>query len=252
MECFRRDPWGARLLVVDNSEADARVSLRIPTAQSDAIHYLAPSHNLGYFGGARWALSSDAARSFGADWTVVSNVDLTFDPTELRAVLSEFDARKIGVIAPAITSKDALERLNPFLEQRPRRARMRVYKYVFASYWCFALYSWGAEILRRRAWSSAATSEMNRERDIYAPHGSFMIFSAEFFCRGGSLDHPPFLFGEEFTVAERAREVSLPVVYCPAIRITHEQHASVARLPSRLHQRFMHAAATYVADAFFP
>lgn len=91
----------------------------------------------------------------------------------------------------------------------------------------------------------------NADRQVYAPHGALMVLSREFFRRGGSLEHPPFLFGEEITIAEEALRVSLPVIYSPSIAVIHEQHASVSRLPSRVHHEFVSHAAAYVADEYF-
>jgi len=251
VKCFERDPRDARLVLVDNSEPHERVSLQVDPTLADAIHYCPTSGNLGYFGGARHGLSSAVAGGFDADWVVVSNVDLTFDPTQMRAVLAPKDPGQIGVIAPAITSRHSLEKLNPFMVARPTRARMHAYKHIFRYYLSFATYSWASEVVRHRAWGSPHSSTDSADRQIYAPHGALMILSREFFRRGGTLEHPPFLFNEEITIAEQARRLSLPVVYCPAITVSHEQHASVSRIPSRRHHEFVSSAAAYVADAYF-
>ena len=251
VKCFLRDARDARLVLVDNSEPDRRVALNVAPTGAGAIHYYATPQNLGYFGGVRYGLSNPTVVDFDAEWVVVSNVDLTFDPTQLRRALARRDSTKIGVIAPAITSRYSLERLNPFMASRPTRTRMHAYKHIFRSYLGFAAYSWLSTVRGRRARVRGHSTSCNADREIYAPHGALMVLSREFFRRGGSLEHPPFLFGEEITIAEEAHRVSLPVIYCPSIAVTHEQHASVSRLPSRVQHELVFRAAAYVADEYF-
>lgn len=250
-KCFERDPRDSVLVLVDNSEPDWQLRLDIAPAMAKAIHCCATPQNLGYFGGVRYGLSTPMARNFNPDWVVVSNVDLTFDPTQIRRALAERDATKVGAIAPAITSRISREKLNPFMASRPTRARMRAYKLVFRYYPTFAAYSLISSITRRRAWMRGHATDESTDREIYAPHGALIILSREFFRRVGGLEHPPFLFGEEITIAEQARRASLPILYCPKIAVTHEQHASTSRLPGRLQHELLSRAAAHVADVYF-
>ena len=251
IDCFRTSPQGARLILVDNTEPERRVPLEVEPDFENVVYYCPTRANLGYFGGARYGASSWMARSFDPEWIVISNVDLTFDPAQLRSALARQVCTRVGVVAPAILSSPSCENLNPFMESRPTRTRMQAYKRIFRSYAGFVAYSWLSRVVRRRAWSGRAPDGLATERTIYAPHGAFMIISREFFRRGGNLHHPPFLFGEEITIAEQARALSLPIVYCPTIRVIHEQHASTSGLPTRLHQGLEADAAAYVADAYF-
>lgn len=250
VECLERDPHDARLIVVDNTEAERRVPLSINPTLADVIYDCPAPQNLGYFGGARYGVSSLWARKVDADWTVVSNVDVIFDSAQVRATLDQYDTATVGIIAPAIMSEPAMEELNPFMRIRPSPMRMRAYKIIFSRYAGYVAYSWLSRLIRRRAWSGRPRG-IPCDEMIYAPHGAFMIFSREYFKRGGNLDHLPFLFGEEITVAEQARALSLPVLYCPRIRLRHEQHASMSKLPTRLHHRFVSSAASHVADTYF-
>lgn len=250
IECLERDPRDARLIVVDNTEPERRVPLRIKSTLVDVIYDYPAPKNLGYFGGVRYGVSSPRASEVDADWTVVSNVDINFDAAQVHATLDQYDTATVGIIAPAIISEPAMEELNPFMRTRPSVMRMRAYKIIFGKYAGYAAYSWLSGLVRRRARSARPRGTL-RDEFIYAPHGAFMIFSREYFRRGGNLDHRPFLFGEEITVAEQARALSLPVLYCPRIRLKHEQHASMSKLPTRVHHRFVSAAASHAADTYF-
>jgi GT2 family glycosyltransferase len=61
---------------------------------------------------------------------------------------------------------------------------------------------------------------------IYAPHGAFIIFSRQYFLRGGSFKHPSFLYGEEITVAENCKKFGFQVLYDPGFRVLHFEHGS--------------------------
>lgn len=251
VECLRTSPQEARLVLVDNTERERRVPFEVARDLQNVVYYRPTPANLGYFGGARYGAAERMAQSFDAEWTVISNVDLIFDPAQLRSALERQACARAGVVAPAIVSRDSRENLNPYMESRPTRTRMRAYKGIFRSYMGFVAYSWLSRAVRRRAWFRHAPDERTEDRAIYAPHGSFMVISREFFRRGGNLEHPPFLFGEEITIAEQARALELPVVFCPSILVTHEQHASTSGLPSRRQHGLEAAAAAYVADAYF-
>src|SRR6185437_3069774 len=91
-----------------------------------------------------------------------------------------------------------------------------------------ALKSWFAARL------SKSTSDTNGKREfIYAPHGSLIIFSRRFFEAGGYLDKDLFLYGEEISVAEMCRSLSLPVLYEPRLRVVHNEHQSTGKALSR-------------------
>lgn len=250
IECLRGASQNDRLIMVDNTEPERREPLNVDPALGRTVFERPAPDNLGYFGGARFGIDTQEARDFDPDWTVVSNVDVVFNPAQVRTVMGEYDREAVGVVAPAIVGEPSHENLNPFMVNRPTPWRMRGYGYVFHTYPGYAAYSWLSQVVRHRAWRRPRTAGRG-EGAIYAPHGAFMILSREFFRRGGSLDHPPFLYGEEITVAERARAVSLSVRYCPRIRVVHHQHASISALPSRVNHRLAAAASVYVANAYF-
>jgi len=128
-------------------------------------------------------------------------------------------------------------------------------KWVFRYYPSMVLYeglsALVAQALKPMRPQRDSAGQVSAEQAMYAPHGCFIVLSREYFRRGGSLNHPPFLFGEEISVAEAARHASLPVRFCPDLRVEHSEHASVMKLPSRRIHRFLAEASAYCADRFF-
>jgi GT2 family glycosyltransferase len=92
---------------------------------------------------------------------------------------------------------------------------------------------------------------MPAERQIFAPHGSCIIFHRNYFKRGGSLQHVAFLFAEELFIAEEARRIGLRVVYAPTIRIDDLEHASTGRFLSRKMIRYRKQSIDAIIGKFY-
>jgi len=212
--------------------------------------------NLGYFGGARYGLSQYLKEQPLPQWVIVSNVDLTIPD---RGFLERLEKLNVGgdvaLVAPSIRSNLTGIDQNPFMRVRPSALRMHLYKWLYRSRFVVNLHELSSAAVhklttfarRRRA------REQNASRQpIYAPHGSFLIFNRAYFERGGDLDYPEFLFGEEIYIAEKARSLNLKVVYEPSLVVVHEEHRSTKLFKSPEMARYVAASATYCANKFFP
>ena len=237
------------LIVVDNSDDEdcAQLRDRLDRIHSAARCLTAP-RNLGYFGGARFALAQMSGER--PAWTIVSNVDLAHDAGAVERALGRHDADSSAVIAPRILSAGTGRDLNPYMRERPSRSRMHAYKYLYRSYRGLLAYSWLSDRAARSRLAPPSTPMSAGER-VYAAHGCFLILSRGYFARGGSLRHEPFLFGEEISIAEQAIQVGLPTVCDPTIEIMHDDHASTGRLPSRALHAYHRQAAAWLVEEFF-
>ena len=248
------DRTGVHIAFVDNSDGDDRGDLerRLHSLQPSITVWNAPG-NLGYFGGARYGLERAIESGADPDWVVISNVDLSFDPAAVARALVRHDWRTVGVVAPAIRSSISGRPLNPFMIRRPPAWRMHAYKYTFRPYWGLVGYIFVSDAVRRlrRLIRSPRTADEVGPREIYAPHGAFIAISRALLAKASPLDHKPFLFGEEITVAESARCVGMAVIYDPSIEVLHAEHASTAAMPSRKRHAYLREAAAYRADTFF-
>ena len=66
-------------------------------------------------------------------------------------------------------------------------------------------------------------------QEMYAAHGSIMIFTKNYFNLGASIYYPRFLFGEEVFVAEETKLKGLKTVYFSELRIYDNEHGSTSR-----------------------
>jgi len=244
-----------QVLVVDNTVGNE--FSEPPTERNFTL--VRAKENLGYFGGARGGLSLYLREHALPDWVVVSNVDLVIADSQFLNKLAALGSRlDLGAVAPSIRSGLTGKDQNPYLRVRPSAAQMHAYKWLFRSRFVLntyelaaAAFHWARGISGK--WRASAHGLRRRlPESIYAPHGSFLILSKNYFARGGDLEFPGFLFGEEIYIAERMRKLGLEVVYDPSLEVLHDEHKSTKLYKSR--QMAAHAAfaAAYCADVFFP
>ncbi len=245
-----------QLLVVDNSaKADATLAEKLQSRPR--ARYFHTGQNLGYFGGARFALERLREQGDLPDWIVVCNVDLRFAVDEFVASLVRLESYpSVGAVAPRLVSQATGQNMNPFFRFRPSSSRMGFYCVVFKFYPVLQFYHWlghwyhtlGTKLRRTRP---AAAAPSLAVEEVYAPHGALFALSREYFRRGGTLEHGAFLFGEEITIAERVQELGLKTVFDPSCRIDHLDSASTAHVRSRRIAKYMHEAATFCFASYF-
>lgn len=233
------------LLLVDNGSGDDSVPrLRQFTSQFTNIELLPSSQNLGYFGAAKLALEHYLARHRMPDWVIVCNNDIVFDDPGFLAKLLERDPATFGVIAPVVISRLTGHDANPMIRRRPSQLRMWRYRFLLSNYPVAWLAQWLAPSVRKvRHRLNARKADGPGETPIgapaiypptiYAPHGSFMIFSRKFFEAGGFIDVGFFLYAEEFCVAEMCRQLNLPIIHDPELRVWHAEGQTLGRMLSR-------------------
>jgi GT2 family glycosyltransferase len=135
---------------------------------------------------------------------------------------------------------------------------MHAYKWLFRSWLVLNTYELASaafyriRTIARKLTGASAVLGRVPGGTIYAPHGSFLIFSSEYFRAGGSLDFPCFLFGEEVYLAEVLRKLGLDVVYEPSLEVVHQEHKSTKLVKSRELAQAVATAAAYCADTYFP
>jgi GT2 family glycosyltransferase len=235
-----------RLVIVDNLDScDDLASLQHTAGRDDRVTLLRPRHNLGYLGGARWAMEE---LDIDSQWTVISNTDVRLESRVTLAALEqiEHDFPDTSVVAPSIVSTASGRDQNPYLVHRPTvaaawRRRLMLSHPVLVQ--CAIL----ASGFRRRV--VTARPAVTLPQRIYAPHGSFMAFHRSYFAQGADISYPLFLFGEENYIGEQCWTRHLNVLYAPGIRITHAEHAQtgVRRSATLLQHSVKAARYTYRA-----
>ena len=224
------------VLVVDNhSEDDSVARIKQAVSELTNVELLASPNNRGYFGGAKWALDHYFERHGVPDWVIVCNNDIVFDSPDFLNTLLARDPRAQGILAPAVISGLTGFDSNPMIVKRPGRVRTLRYRLLLSTYrvaWCT---QWLAPLVRkgRHRLHKGGSSRRNARTQIYAPHGSFVIFSRRFFEEGGFIDDGCFLYAEEFGVAETCLRLGLSIIHDPELRVSHNDNQTTGRMLSR-------------------
>ena len=237
-----------KIHVADNStsqKADAH-NCPWPMVQYQLSHY----DNPGYLPAALKTVYSEDYASY--DYIIISNVDVTLDDTFFTALRDlKADADTVW-IAPFIWSPSEQRDVNPKILERYTKKRLRLLRLLFA---CPPLYYLYTRTLYRRKVSrseeSGVRSEDYKYKNIYAGHGSFMIFRPEIFLQEPKLDYPVFLFCEEIYMAEMALRIGKKVTHCPSVKVWDKEHASTGLMNLWRYCKYNHDALSYIIRTFY-
>jgi GT2 family glycosyltransferase len=230
---------------------------------SPLVQTIKPECNLGYFGGAQYGFEYYQKKNNEyPDWIIVSNVDLVFsDPNFFKLLLKINNFPDLGVIAPRIFSKLSKIDLNTKIVNRPSKLYMKFIKVILSNYYAFTIYTFFSYIKKKiMSYKEALTLGSNKIQiqgknsdflKIYAPHGSCIVFHKRFFQKGGSLDYPSFLFGEEIFVAETARKLDLKIIYYFKLKILDYEHASTGIIKNKRMVGYFKDSINIIVDQYF-
>jgi len=251
-------------VLIDNSTRDSGNNFFSKIRKiSPLVQTVKPEFNLGYFGGAKYGFEYYLKKNNEyPDWIIVSNVDLEFSDSNFFNVLSRLkNLLDLGVIAPRIFSNLSMSDLNPKIVNRPSQLYMKFLKIILSNYYAFTVYALLSYLKRFTMSYKEALIPSKKKiqiqdknsdlKKIYAPHGSFIIFHKRYFQKGGSLDYPSFLFGEEIFVAETARKLDLKIIYYPKLRILDYEHASTGIIKSKRIVSYFKDSINFIVDQYF-
>jgi GT2 family glycosyltransferase len=242
------------VIVVDNGSGEENLSqLKAAIASLPNVQLLASATNRGYFGAAKFAYDHYLGQGHELpNWTIVCNHDVVIEDPEFLLKLNAEDCQTVGVLAPRVRVADTGADQNPFMRLRPGWIRLASLRLVYSNYPFALLWDWLSYKKRalQRIHSLPSKRILTRE-NIYAAHGSCFIFSKQFFEAGGFFDDDLFLYGEEISVAEICRSLGLSVIFEPALKLSHNEHASTGHVISRFSYRCQKKALQHLTARYF-
>lgn len=251
------------ILIVDNSDVtNEKNLLNDIIKENKKINYLKSKKNIGYFGGARLGLNYYREKKGNdPDFLIISNADITFKDNTIIKKLNNYNYdNDIGVIAPSIISARLKRDKNPKIVRRPKNYIMHFYKLFFRSQ-LFQNFYILIHIIKSKVLVFFQEFVLNKKiesnkrlfslKNIYAPHGSIIIFTKNYFNKGGTLDYPCFLFNEEVFIAETIRSINLRVVYDNEIKIFDDEHITTGLFRSKKIAKYVAHSSMYIANKYF-
>ena len=226
-----------RLTVVHNGGSKFQIPEWVNAEKRMSV--IAPFSNLGYFGGADFAYKKLIRERTSATWWIVCNSDLLFSPSFVEQ-LKKVPKTK-AIIAPRIFEETNGCEQNPHLVKRLNRYEVMLRLVVLSNDFTYNL----SQIVYRKKrkfgrWNQRYhhfndTRFESGSFQIYAPHGSAIIFHKEVLSEGFDLNQT-WLYGEELIVAEYARSRDIPIFYISELNARHVSGSSTSKL-DRGHSR---------------
>ena len=207
--------------------------------------------NTFYWGGVALALDTlDLNYANGPSWIIVCNNDILFTQQDFLERLIALDPDKYPVIGPTIYSSVTGKNLNPYMDQPIRRLEKIYLSLFYINYVTARIMQISLKCLKKSVviFKRPVASKIKK---IYAPHGSFVIFSNQYFKRGGWIDSNYEMYGEEVTTAEIAKKNKIPIFFVPELEVLHIDHSSTASLSWKREFNYAKAAYLYYKNAYF-
>lgn len=208
-------------------------------------------YNSGYLGGVELLLKNNLVRekTLSSDYTVVSNVDLALNIDFIYKLQGLTIKPDVGWIAPSIYSYFEQRDRNPKILKRPKKQKLRTLEFIFINPFIYYIYLTFIYTLKKYKRSKEAINY--ESKNIYAGHGSFMIFTKKFITLNINFKFPSFLFCEEIFFGELVLKEKMKVQYISNLKIHDSDHASTGKLKRKSYCRMNRNSLIIIRREFF-
>ncbi len=239
------------VVVVNNGSKDPEFFNEVKNSYGN-LSVVNPGINLGYLNGAKagfdfYVQAYKAIPSF----TIVCNTDIEIDDEFfLEKITADKNNSDAGVIGPDIFSSLTKHRQNPMYAERPSQAKIDLWVRVFHSYPMYVSYQL-LSYFKRYFLKKESIKHNPDAANVYAVHGSFMIFSSLFFAKGCTLKYPGFLYGEELFIAEQCLKNNVKTYFNPRLKLVHAEHSTSGIIKNRKHVQWLYQSLKFIAEEYF-
>jgi GT2 family glycosyltransferase len=246
------------LILVDNSNNPCPPDFLEKIRNYPFLNYIVTGKNLGYFGGAREGLQYYLGMYPQLpQWILVTNVDIVFTESFFLKLNGLKERENLGVIAPAIISDKWNADYNPKILKRYTRRKLKFYRFLYSNFILHNIFIIGTYAKKwvnglKKTEPITIDNQGLSGMKLYAAHGSCIVLKNTYFLRGGTLDLPNFLFGEEILVAESALQSGLDVEYHPELVIHDHELASVGVFVTRRINSYYNESLQSILKKYYP
>ena len=217
----------ASIVIIDNdSTKESKDSLKNISKKSKLdIRLVFCSNNLYYWGGANYVLKKlNLDIDNFPDWIIICNNDIIFNKIDFIVKLQNIKSNNYAVLAPSIISTKSKKNQNPHI-LNPISTLGRLYYSIFFINSVTGLFIYKLRTMLNNIFNMHSNKKIIKPMEIYAPHGSFMIFSKIFFNNGGWIDSNFEMFAEELTTAEIVKRLKMKIFFNPDLEVMHDEHS---------------------------
>lgn len=237
------------VLIVNNGSESIEITReRLSVFQN--LEIIGEGENLGYFGAAASAFKYHTGKHELPDYVIISNSDLEFRDKNWCTLLMN-NTRDFDIAGPSIISDITNSDLNPFSVHEYGKKKLRFLSALYSWYPLYLIYQVISIVKRKLKGISGRRSVQDVNMEVFAIHGSFMIFKNSFFRKGGHFDYGSFLYGEELFIAALARKNGMKTMYLPGLKLIHHEHATTGLFKSRKQIRYMKDSIDHLLATFY-
>jgi len=232
------------IYVVDNGSDNGSIE-KLKLLQKDILFNLIISkENLGFALGNNLGIKK--AREDGYNFIVCSNsdIELPIQDNFINQIIKIYkNDNNISIIAPNIINSDGIHQ-NPFREYRFSQKDILKMKFFYLTgfyklYYFIRVYIIYNLItyLAQKNKIVSNNSVLSSSAYIYAPHGSFLIFTPSFFDKYNGFDKNTFLYCEEFILAERLRVKNLKCWFENSLNVIHKESQTTNKITNNYKEK---------------
>lgn len=183
------------------------------------------------------------------DWVLICNNDITFLDDKFFKQLKKLNKNKFPIIGPSIINQEG-KTLNPFLISPYSKTEGIFWNFYFLSFLISKIMILLKKMIEWFILKKSKNINGSNEK-VYAIHGSAILFSKDFFMKGGYLDVNFEMYGEELSLAEIAKKLDLPIIYYPKLKVMHNEHSSTKKTNQKLMFQKARDSYYYINSTYF-
>lgn len=228
----RSAQFDLQCVIVDNS-TDRAISAKLASLVLiyDFVSILKPGKNMGYFGGANYALERNDCSKVSC--VAVCNNDLEFSEDFCKTFLGIAFSEDTFVVCPNVVTLDGFHQNPHVVRPLSHLARFRLDLY-FSHYYVAALM---LKVKRGTSWilpRGFLRNKMASSGFVHMGIGACYLLLPQFFAHFAKLHYPFFLYGEEAFLSEQVHERGGRLYYCSILNIRHKESATLSQIPARV------------------
>lgn len=221
------------IVIVDNNSEESEVEyLKAIKSDFPQIDLVLNNENIGYFNGLNVGLKFLAENHRDIKYVVIGNNDLLFLPTFIKSVFeNESIFNKYPVISPDLQTLDGVHQ-NPHVIKEISKLREFIYDFYYSSFFAARFITFVSGKFRNLT-DRKDEEQFKVAQTIYQGYGACYILGPLFFEHFEELWAPTFLMGEEFFLSIQLDRKNYKIYYEPGIKVIHQEHASVSKIPKK-------------------
>lgn len=239
-------------IYVVNNGAENKTELETQLVNKNKHVLLNPGRNLGYLPAAIFAVEFHLEKFKDLPpYIILTNSDIEInDPFFLKTLFEMYNPNNYACIGPKIISLSQHINQNPYYRSRIKKGKIRLMCLVHKFYLIYLIYQ--SLFLLKNQIMKLIPSGRNKKEEVYALHGSFIIFNHQFLRKGMEhLKKAPFLFGEEIFIAEVARNFNMKMLYDPMLEVKHREHTTTKTFKNKKSLSYLFKSTQQIYNSFF-